>query len=580
MDIKRNPIRGLRGQILSFYLLASTMTIMLIGFILYYSISGVVVSETVESTAMAVEKSGDHLESYIDRIKDLTLMFAEAPATLGYLSGQRPDGGEDVLTMIDTAIGSDAFISSIIIVGKEGQLLSNEASLDMSMSEDMMKENWYVAVVDSDGMPSLTSARMQKFSMDKDHWVISMSREIKDTQGNHLGVIVVDFKYLVVEKFFEGVNLGRQGYLYILNGQGGVVYHDDTSYFENPDKQSELAAMSRMAGGYDEALNLLVHHYGIEGTDWQLVGIASLDGLTAIRRQLVETVLFISLISVIALVAISTYIARRITRPILRLEEVMGEVDHGLTLIDVDRDSSIEVERLAQGYNEMIRRIQTLMADIGEKEKVLKAYELNVLHSQINPHFLYNTLDTIVWMAEFGDSDRVIHITKALARFFRLSLSGGSEWTTLSNELDHVRQYLFIQKERYEDRLNYTVEEVRELAEVKVPKIILQPIVENSIYHGIRHLDRPGHVQVRVEEKGSDLNIIIKDDGVGFDPASAQKEAGNTTKLGGVGMNNVDQRLKLTYGEGYGLEIHSEPKNGTTTIIRISKKSPSQDQEQ
>lgn len=568
--MKERWVNGLRIQISLYYLLASLGTVLLIGFILYYSISSIVLNDALETTTMAVEKSGKHIESYIDKIKDMSLMIANDPSLIRYLSDEAgATDVEDALVMIDTALASDASIASIIVVGKGGQLLSNEASLDMSMSDDMMKETWYVDVIHGDGMPSLTSARMQKFNMDKDNWVISLSREIKDAQGNNLGVIVVDFKYSIIETYLSDLAMGDEGYVYILNADGGVVYHKDTTYFDHVDKQAELVEMSAMDAGYDNGMNLLFHNCGLLGTDWLMYGVASLDGLNAIRRQLTETIVVVGLISLAAMFAIGTLIAGRITNPIKDLEKAMGDIEADLTMIDVNEKGCNEAISLARHYNFMVGRIKHLMGDIADQEQAIRAYELNVLHSQINPHFLYNTLDTIVWMAEFGDSEKVIYITKSLAQFFRLSLSGGSETTTIGNEVDHVRQYLKIQKERYDEQLNYSIREIDDLKAIEIPKIILQPIVENSIYHGIRDLDHPGHIEVSVVKNGGDILFIIEDDGVGFDPEVKEEKADLGVKLGGVGIQNVDQRLKLTYGDKYGLTITSAVGQGSKVVVRI-----------
>lgn len=569
--MKRRLLNGLRVQISLFYLLASFAIVLLIGFILYYSISGIVLRDALDTTTMAVDKSGDHIESYIGRIKGVSLIIANEPSLIRYLSGEgTADDAEDVLRVIDSALASDKSIASIVIVGKEGQLLSNEESLDMSMSDDMMKESWYVDVLGGDGMPSLTSARMQKFSMDKDNWVISLSREIKDIAGKHLGVIVVDFRYGVIESYLNDLNLGDDGYVYLLNSSEGVVYHQDTTYFTDTDKQQALIKMSQMEAGYDAGMNLLFHQGEIEGTDWRMYGVASLDGLNAIRRQLIETIVLIGLISTLVMFVSGTLIAGRITNPIKDLEVAMGDIEKGLNLIEVDGRGCNEAISLAQHYNYMIGRIKNLMGDIAEQEQAIRSYELNVLHSQINPHFLYNTLDTIVWMAEFGDSAKVIYITKALAQFFRLSLSGGSETTTIGNEMDHVRQYLKIQKERYDEMLNYSIEELDDIKAIQIPKIVLQPIVENSIYHGIRNLERPGHIEITVDRVEDDIIFTVKDDGVGFNPDAVElKDTQYQVKLGGVGIKNVDQRLKLTYGEGYGLMIDSMPGEGTTVTVRM-----------
>ena len=232
----------------------------------------------------------------------------------------------------------------------------------------------------------------------------------------------------------------------------------------------------------------------------------------------------------------------------------------------VEEKGCYESVNLARHFNEMTFKIKELMDDISSKEKYLRTYEINALYSQINPHFLYNTLDTIIWMAEFGESEKVIDITKSLASFFRLSLSKGDEMISLEDELNHAREYLFIQKQRYENKLEYEFLVDEELVEMKVPKIILQPLVENAIYHGIRELEDGGKISISARKVDKTVELLIKDDGKGF---SVDKNEKSDMKLGGIGIKNVDDRIKLYYGEDYGGEIRSEKGRGTEAVIRI-----------
>ena len=264
-----------------------------------------------------------------------------------------------------------------------------------------------------------------------------------------------------------------------------------------------------------------------------------------------------------AVLLFGTLFTRRLSTPMTDLERGMNEIEK-LAEVSVRKNSFYEVELLAGNYNRMIHRIRSLMEEISDKEETLRHAELNALVSQINPHFLYNTLDTIVWMAEFNDSSRVIALTKSLAAFFRLSLNGGRELISVEDELEHVRQYLYIQKERYENKLNYTISAPDHLLDYTVPKLILQPIVENSIYHGIKPLNGPGQVTITLQEI-----FTVSDNGVGFHPAAAGSDG--APRLGSIGLRNVDERLKLYYGPEYGIAVHSAPGAGCRVEITVGK---------
>jgi two-component system sensor histidine kinase YesM len=574
---KKSLLKRLRVQIALYYLTASVITLLLMGFILYYSISTVVLREALSTTEAAVDKSGNYLELYIDRLKAVSSLLAENPELLDYFSStqQGYSSQEDILSTIDTTIASDPFIKSVIMVSKDGRILTNESGLDMSMSGDMMKEQWYVAAINSGSMPVLTSARMQKFSMDKENWVISISREIKNEQGDNIGVLLIDIQYKVIEDYLADLDLGQTGFAFILNDNFEVVYHKDTTYFEDSTKQSILKTILTGNNGYDSKKNTLTRTYPLKNADWTLVGVASLDGLKVIKKQLVEIFLLVGFLLLLIAASSVVLFAARITAPIKKLERAMQDIENGLSEVAIDEKGCYEVQSLARHFNDMIIRIRELMVEITEKEKYLRSSEIRALHSQINPHFLYNTLDTIVWMAEFNNSQKVIEITKALAQFFRLSLSGGNELTTVANELDHVRQYLFIQKERYGDKLKYTIECEAPLLNLQLPKILLQPIVENALYHGIRGLYRQGLINISALRDGENLLFIVKDNGEGFDLKRIDiEDSEKSLKLGGVGIKNVDQRVKLYYGEAYGITIDSCIGCGTTVMIKCMAELP------
>lgn len=320
-----------------------------------------------------------------------------------------------------------------------------------------------------------------------------------------------------------------------------------------------------MQDGYDKEMGMLTHHYKIDGSNWMMTGISSLDNLLIIQRQILETFIIAGFILFAVTIGIGIFIAGRITDPIKELEKAMTSIDKNLD-VRVEEKGCYESINLAKHFNEMTVKIRELMEDISSKEKYLRTYEINALYSQINPHFLYNTLDTIIWMAEFGESEKVIEITKSLASFFRLSLSKGDEMIRLEDELKHVEQYLFIQKQRYEDNLEYELSADEEILDMKLPKIILQPLVENAIYHGIREVDGGGKITVSAKKVDDLIELLIKDDGKGF---SVDKNEKSDIKLGGIGIKNVDDRIKLYYGKDYGVEVHSKEGVGTEALIRI-----------
>ena len=470
----RDWSRRFSVQLSLFFLGAGLTVILLLSGAVYWFASNLLMSETISKTHDLLEMSGANIGTYIARVKGESNVFAGSPSLRQYLSDDEESLRTGLLSQIDTLLQNDSSIKSIVVVSKDGRILSNEKNLDMSVSSDMMKEDWYIESIHNT-MPVLTGARMQSFSSDKDNWVISVSTEITGDSGDNLGVLLMDMEYSVIEDHLRSLDLGREGYVFLLNDKGEPVYHKDTSYFSDPDKLAQLLEIQSAGDGYDKASNLLTCQTQIEKTGWTMVGVVSLDTLKMLERQLFEAVLLTGGLLFIAVLLIGILFTRRLSTPMADLERGMNEIEK-LAEVRIRKNSFYEVELLAGNYNRMIHRIRILMDEISDKEKTLRHAELNALVSQINPHFLYNTLDTIVWMAEFNDSTRVIALTKSLAAFFRLSLSGGRELITVGDELEHVRQYLYIQKERYGDKLNYTIMHTKRYWTTRFPKSFSSPL--------------------------------------------------------------------------------------------------------
>lgn len=250
----------------------------------------------------------------------------------------------------------------------------------------------------------------------------------------------------------------------------------------------------------------------------------------------------------------------------------MMELDENWGHIRLDPKTSVEISALAREYNALLDRIKALTEDIAQKENLKRIFELKALQSQINPHFLYNTLDTILWLAEFGENEKVVAVSKSLGDLLRISLDIQQTVVPLSAELSSVENYLKIQQMRYEDKISYEIHGNEELLSIEVPKLILQPIVENAIYHGIRRQAGMGKIDIYYREENGDLILNVADNGVGYySTIESNREENNLikTELGGIGMKNVDQRIKLLYGEAYGIRVEANQPRGTVVVYTL-----------
>ena len=274
-------------------------------------------------------------------------------------------------------------------------------------------------------------------------------------------------------------------------------------------------------------------------------------------------------------IVIASIISRRMCRP---LEEIIGnmkslEGEQFSTRAEVRGND--EISLLARQFNRMAQKIQSLIEEVYLVNIRKKELELRALQAQVNPHFLYNTLDSVVWMTENGRTQEATVMLTALARLFRISLSRGSNIIPIADELEHARHYLTIQKMRYKNKFSAVIAAEDGVEGLYTIKLIVQPILENAIYHGMAYADGDGEITVRARRDGGDVVIEVADNGPGMPEEMVERlldqsyAAAPGTKGSGIGLRNVHQRIRLTFGEEYGLAIHSEPDAGTTVCIRL-----------
>ena len=559
-------LNKIRVQISFYYSIIALIAIALIGLILFYTFSSILIDQSLESAKAAVENSGKYIDTYIDKIYDISTYLASDNRIKAYIVEDDEEQKDEILYNIDNILKSDEFIKSIIIITHDGRIISNEETLSMEMSDDMMEKSWYKNAAGT--MPYLTSTRMNEFTMNKDTWVISVSTEIVDEAGNNIGVLLIDIDYRFVEEHLINID-GDDTELFIFDSTDCLVYHKDTSYFHEGEKKECLMDFMVDNPEFDRATNTATYRYLIKNANWVLTSVTNLSQLETMRKGLIRDILLVSLGLILLVILASNIVSKRVTKPIKKLEEAMTNDINKVVNLNDGFASCDEVKSLTVHYNGMINRVNDLQEENIKKERKVRESEIAALTSQINPHFLYNTLDTILWMAEYKDTDGVVDMVKALGQFFRLSLSGGASYITIRNEVQHAKEYLYIQKKRYGDKLNYSFQLDESIMDIKVPKIILQPIVENAIYHGIRERDSDGHIKIQSLKEDGFIKFIIADDGVGFD-VSERNEQSDKLKLSGVGIKNVDERLKLHYCKMCGVSIESEVGKGTTVTLKIN----------
>lgn len=544
------------------------MILALLGIVggIYYQTSSVAIRRTTEqNTRKTIQQSGQFITSYLQRVKQTTSSLAENEKIKTYAQTPSQENAEQLRQLFATILKTDSDLVSAILVTKDGNLISTDPELTMKISADMMKEKWYQDAIHKGAMPILTPARRTVSHTIGQKWVISIMQEVVDKDGKNLGVVRLDIGYKTLEAYLDQLQLGKEGFTFIVNANHDFVYHPKKAVYSSNAEMKAMAPYLSVKNGYVKSKQAYVSQYQIPNSGWTLIGVSSMEQLHAVQTQILWSFIGTGLFALgVCLIGI-WFVLRLWIRPLRDLQATILKVGSGHSDLRANETGSPELVDLARQFNIMLDRIDQLMIAVKEEEQNVRKYELQALSSQINPHFLYNTLDTIVWMAEFNDSKRVVEVTKSLAKYFRLALNQGHEQISLKDEIDHVRQYLFIQKQRYGEKSQYEIKELKQYDDYKIPKLILQPLVENAIYHGIKEMNRQGMIRVSVSENDTQLIVSIYDNGRGF--VASETTNATLVRLGGVGLKNVNQRLQLQFGKSYHMEIKSE--ENTYTEIRL-----------
>jgi len=440
---------------------------------------------------------------------------------------------------------------------------------------DLTRQSWFTGVIAQGSDYLLSVPHVQRLFRGDYPWVITLTRGVTWKQNGitHNGVVMVDMNFNRIRDLCTR-NLENNGYLYIVGTNGSIIYHPMQQMIYAGILPTEFKLTSRLKDGNSEIPNggekLAVAVKTLSDASWRVISVSTLKGLdtygSGVKSYIITAILFLSL----ALLGASIIVSRGIVHPLHQLVVLMGRVSGDGEDICSPEKGVFEVRRLSLSFNKMVRRIRQLMNQVKQEQEQLRRSELKALYSQINPHFLYNTLDSVVWLAQSGDEKNVIHMVMALAKFFRMSLSGGRESITVEEELLQVENYLIIQQMRFDNAFTYEISCEEEIKKAITPKIVLQPLVENAIVHGLGTLGDSGLITVTAKKQNDLLIFEVHDNGCGI-PLKKLEHILETDphSPNGFGLKNVHERIRLGCGPEYGLELESKPDEETTVRVRL-----------
>ena len=395
-------------------------------------------------------------------------------------------------------------------------------------------------------------------------WVVTIIRPVD--AGKWEKWVAVDISCTNISSYINGIGIGQRGYCFLEDTNGNIVYHPQQQLIYSDLKQENTALISNLDDGSHVIGTMIYTVQTLSSGSWRVVGVSFVqeiitDNLREIARLLAATL------------AVSFLFSRVLSRPIHDLISAMAQFEKNADNFVYEPVSGVrEVQNLSSSFAHMVRKIQQLMATVRAEEVNLRKTELRALQAQINPHFLYNTLDSISWMCERGKNQEAVVMVNALAQLFRISISKGHELIPIRSEVQHAKSYLQIQSVRYKDQFSYRFEVDESCLDYLCNKITLQPIIENAIYHGINGLVDEGEIVIRIESQGDDILATVEDNGVGMEKEQIDAIFRRSDSKSGIGIKNVNDRLKIWFGEAYGITIESVPDKGTRVIVRMPKK--------
>ena len=400
-------------------------------------------------------------------------------------------------------------------------------------------------------------------------WVVTMIEPLE--RDGEEAWVALDLRFASISSYINNVGIGQHGYCFLMD-ESGILYHPQQQLIYSQLKSEDTDTLANLPDGTYSESNVIYVLQTVEGSPWRVVGVSYVDEL--VTSNLWENFWLLALAAVAILLAAlvsSIVISRALSRPLKGLSRAMRQFEKNAdTFTYAPVGGAREVQELSESFGHMVVKIQHLMETVRREEINLRKTELKALQAQINPHFLYNTLDSIAWMCEQGRNDEAVQMVNALAQLFRISISRGHELIPIRSELRHAESYLKIQKHRYKNQFSYRFDVDESCLDFLCNKITLQPIIENAIYHGINGLVDEGEIVITLRADGSDVVFTVADNGVGMEEEQIQailrKERSDHT---GIGIKNVNDRLKIYFGEGYGITIDSEPDVGTTVTIRM-----------
>ena len=565
----------------------SNIVVALIPFLIFSIVSGFVFLDHAQKTAeehsvQLIHQVSNSMDVYVETIEKMVnyiqLELQDTPFFT--MESEGASGWESetdyIRSVLENVANSHREVAGIFIATKEDLYVSTGMS---RISRDpFQNERWYREASENPEEIQLISVvtgrnivTNRSYSIDD---VFSLAKAVQDPEtGEVLGVILLDIRHDIIQSSINGVTIGEKGFVFVMDQEDNIVYTpvNGIVYRVNPKWVKAMEPMSVQIQGGSYQIRSELSPY----TGWRTVGVFSMDEVMSSVNTIVYILFTCVIISLVLVVIVSFKFSRTLTNPIFKLKRLMKQAESGDLTVRFNFQHNDEIGELGQSFNHMIARIDQLIQMVYVEQENKRTAEMKSLQEQIKPHFLYNTLDTISWMARDYDAEDIVRLVDALTNMFRIGLSHGKDIITVKEEITHVSNYLYIQKIRYKDKLNYVIHVDESLYAIEVPKLILQPLVENAIYHGVKAKRGGGTITITGVPEGENLVFTVQDNGAGMPQEKVEElnrrmsERSVLDEQKSFGLFYIRERIQLCYGTGYGVHVESALGEGTRVTITL-----------
>lgn len=590
---------SLRAKLLVMFIILASVPLLIVGIVSYQKSYHTLSDHSKASTMLYADQLVSNIDNlFLDTQKLLEL--STNPTVLYFLSSQTETYAEakEIVQTLDIYRSTYQYDSvlNIQMVNLYGKGISERKGV-FQLDYNPLRNPHFVFLSEHPDeilkIPPTEASdfdRLDGFTYDNNN-VISIIAPIKQRVTHEvIGFIVIDLDDQMIEQYYNNITIGKTGFFYVTDQSGKPIFWPEARVDDLPSPDSLLQNIVAPRGSFTQPLRNEKHFFVYTTsnmTGWNIVGIAPLKEVIADAIEIRLLIIVSVVLSAVFAIALYISLTQRIIRPLQLLKTKMRKAADGYLEAKIKTSGHDEITDLSNSFNTMLENIKLLIEKNNREQEQVKKAELRTLQAQINPHFLYNTLESIIWMAEARQNEKVVALVKAMSQFFRISLNKGKDWVSIKTELDHAKSYLTIQQMRYYDILTYEIEVAEEVYPYPILAITLQPLIENALYHGIKNKRGMGKIRVTGQiENEHYILLTVEDNGIGITPerlqdirenlttpkdySSAQHDAG--LQESGFGLFNVHQRLRLYFGEPCGLILESNYGEGARISVRIPRK--------